>query len=99
MHIKKRKCPTCGISFVPKSEKNIFHNRRCFKKNYYHRKKAEELSNIKFPVFLCPNCGSKIALLFDPVKEYQKWAKFSCPHCSVLMISVCEKILTQDVPI
>ena len=97
--IKKRKCPTCGIFFLPKSDKNIFHNRRCFKKNYYYRKKTEKLSNIKFPVFLCPNCTKKIELSFDPVKEHHKWEQFSCPFCSILMISVWEELVTQDVSI
>ena len=96
--LNKITCKTCKKSFLTKNNKKIFCTRKCFKKNYYHRKKAEELSNIKFPVFLCPNCGKKIELNFDPVKDHRKWTKFSCPNCNVLMINVCEEIVVKDVP-
>lgn len=94
--MKKIKCKTCGNVFVPKSDKNIFCHRRCFKKDFYHRKKAEELNNIKFPSFKCPSCSVSIELTFDPVKEDRLWLNFSCPFCQVLMINVCEEITTQD---
>lgn len=99
MDIKKIICKTCKKSFLPKSERHIFCTRKCFKKDFYHRKKAEELSNKKFPIFLCPNCAIRIELDFDPVKEYRRWAKFSCPKCSVLMINVSDLIDTIDISI
>lgn len=92
-------CPTCNDQFLPKSEKNIYCKRACFKKAHYHRKKAEELSNIKFPAFICPNCFQRVELDFDPLKQDNKWLNFCCPHCSVLMINVWEEIVTQDVRI
>lgn len=95
----KIKCKTCGKRFLPKSEKNIFCERKCFKKDFYHRKKAEELQDKKFPVFLCPSCNKKIEIDFDPVIESLRWSYFSCPACNVLMINVSENIITQDVPI
>ena len=98
MHVVKIICKTCKKLFLPKSEKHIFCTRKCFKKDFYHRKKAEELSNKKFPTFICPNCQRIVELDFDPVKEQKKWANFSCPHCSVLFINVSEYISTQDVP-
>ena len=94
--IKKISCKTCSKSFFPKSEKNIFCSRRCFKKNYYHRKKAEELNNIKFPMFKCPSCKRNIELNFDPVLDDRRWLNFSCPFCKILLINVCEQIITQD---
>lgn len=93
----KKKCPTCGIIFLPKSPKNIYDRRICFKKAWYHRKKAEELKNKKFPVFLCPSCKRKITLDFDPVKSNRKWEQFVCPNCHILLINVKEFIITTDI--
>ena len=90
------KCKACKIVFMPKSERNIYCCRKCFKKAFYHRKKAEELSNIRFPIFLCPSCGRKIELDFDPIKNLSAWDGFSCPFCEVLMISVSDEIITQE---
>ena len=90
-------CPTCKEKFLPKSERNIYCCRRCFKKNHYERKRLEELNNKKFPIFFCPSCGKKIELDFDPIKDERKWAKFCCPSCSTLMINVWEEIKTQDI--
>lgn len=94
--LKQIPCKTCKKMFMPKSEKNVFCNRRCFKKDFYHRKKAEELNNIKFPIFLCPSCHRAIELTFDPVKDERLWMDFSCPFCRVLMINVWEEVVAQD---
>jgi hypothetical protein len=94
--LKKIPCKTCKKKFLPKSEKNVFCNRKCFKKDFYHRKKIEELNSIKFPTFKCPSCFRNIELTFDPVKDEKLWLGFSCPFCNILMISVCEKIVAQD---
>ena len=87
--LKKRKCPVCGISFIPKNKNNFFHNRKCFKKDYYRRK--EKLIKIKnFPVYICPNCGQRIKLDFDPAKKKNKWLEYRCPRCHTLKTKVCE---------
>lgn len=95
MKIKKI-CPTCGMEFISKSERNIYCCRQHFKKAYYHRKKAEELHEQKNPAFTCPACGQHIILDFDPINEPQKWTEYSCPGCNTLMISVSEEINTKD---
>ena len=93
-------CKTCKEEFTPKSERNIFCSRKCFKKDFYHRKKAEELISIKtFPCFICPSCGNKVQLEFDPVKEGQNWLDFVCPGCNTLMINVSDQISTDDISI
>lgn len=97
--LKERKCLTCKEKFIPKSEKNIFHSRQCFKRYYYHRKKAEELANLKFPTFKCPSCLNEVTLDFDPIKKPENWHQFICPYCSVLMINVSEKISAKDMSI
>ena len=92
----KIECKTCGKLFMPKSEKNRFCTRKCFKKDFYHRKKGEEISAGKFPRFTCPSCGQKITLDFDPAKDTFRWLHYSCPGCNTLMINVSEEIVTQD---
>ena len=92
----KCKNVSCGIEFMPKSERNVFCSRKCFKKDFYHRKKAEELSNLKFPAFTCPECGQKITLDFDPSEDTIRWLKYQCPGCNTLMITVSDSIETQD---
>lgn len=97
MHrLVKIKCTECGKMFLPKSERNIFSSRKCFKQNYYRRKKLEELTNIKFPIFQCPNCKSKIELKFDPIDEDSRWLDFRCPFCSILLVSVVDSILSKE---
>lgn len=92
-------CQACKKSFLPKSEKNIFCSRKCFKKAYYHRMKGEEIADLKkFPTFLCPSCGTSITLDFDPVKNSQKWLHYSCPGCNTMMINVSDLINTKDSP-
>ena len=97
--LKPIKCPTCGDIFTPKSERNIYCKRSCFKKAFYHRKKAEELNACHFPFFTCPNCDQSIRLDFDPVKENMRWLGYQCPGCNTLMINITEEILTGDHPI
>ena len=92
----KINCPTCNKPFMPKSERNKYCKRSCFKKAFYHRKKAEELSACHFPFFTCPSCGQEIRLPFDPVKENMKWLDYACPGCNTLMINVSEDIVTRD---
>ena len=100
MKFPKRICKTCGEEFMPSSEKNVFCSRKCFKKDYYHRKKAEELiSRSIFPIFKCPSCKQIINLDFNPVVDAYKWSHFICPGCNTLMINVSDGIITDDSPI
>jgi hypothetical protein len=88
--------PGCTNTFSPRKQNHHFCSRKCFKKEYYYRKKAEELANKKFPVFTCPSCDTEITLDFDPVKESIRWLNFLCPHCNVLMINVSDSIITKE---
>ncbi len=81
---------------MPKSERNKFCCRSCFKKDFYHRKKAEELNARKTPSFKCPLCDQYIILPFDPVIYAEKWTNYKCPGCNTLMITVTEEIRAQD---
>jgi hypothetical protein len=90
------KCLTCGETFTPKSERNTYCKRSCFKKAFYHRKKAEELSACHFPFFTCPECRQAIRLDFDPTVDTMRWLEYKCPGCYVLMINVSEQISTKD---
>ena len=94
--IVKIRCKMCHIFFLPKSQKNIYCKRSCFKKAFYHRKKTEELNNIKFPIFKCPSCSRNIELGFDPLREDNRWLDFKCPFCNVLMVCVWDEICAQD---
>ena len=94
----KRRCLTCHKWFIPKSDKNIYCERICFKKANYKKMKGEELLNAKkFPVFRCPSCDTVIELDFNPIKKSRKWLKFKCPGCNVLMISVVDFVVTEEV--
>lgn len=92
----KIKCPGCGKIFIQRNKKKEFCQRRCFKKVYYHRKKAQELVANKHAIFNCPRCDNKIMLEFDPVKKPYLWLHFVCPGCNTLMINVTEFITTAD---
>ena len=92
----KRLCKTCGNEFQPKCEINVFCSRRCFKKNYYHRKKAEEINAQTFPIFICSVCKEEIVLKFDPTKNSFKWIHFVCPKCIICILDVSEDIITYS---
>lgn len=94
----KIECKTCKKKFLPKSERNVFCTRKCFKKDFYHRKKELE-NDSKFPIFVCPSCKHRIELDFDPVKYLKRWEHFACPFCNILMINITEYIITQDLSI
>jgi len=87
----------CGKEFQPKSPKNRFCCRKCFKKEYLSRIKPKE--KISFPQFKCSKCGQHIKLNFHPEKDTTKWLKYRCLGCDTLFIDVCEEILADDVPI
>jgi hypothetical protein len=94
--LEKRICRTCGQEFMPKCDINVFCSRRCFKKDYYHRKKGEEINAKIFPDFNCPNCGQHITLDFNPVLEPMRWLHYTCCGCNTLMINVSDEIVTHD---
>lgn len=94
---KKIPCKTCGHNFTPKSSKNIYCSRKCFKKDYYRNKRVNNVK--KFPVFICKGCQSKFVLDFDPVKKSNKWLGFKCPNCNALTINVSENVIMQDKPL
>jgi hypothetical protein len=91
-------CTTCKTVFMPKSEKNKYCTRKCFKKDNYHKKKAEELTRIRFPSFLCPSCEQRITLDFDPVIESLRWLHYECPGCDALMLDVSDEIVPSLPP-
>jgi len=97
--LKTIPCKTCGINFLPKSPKNVYCKRTCFKKAYYNHKKIVDQNAKKYPSFICPSCGKKVDLDFDPLVNDLKWSRFECPFCCTLMISVCEYISTEDTKI
>ena len=92
--LKIIKCKTCKKKFTPKSHRNKFCCRACFKKDFSERVKKE--SPRGFPCFDCPVCGQRIKLDFDPILNSTKWLSFSCPGCNMLMINVYEFITTED---
>ena len=72
----------CGNEFVPKKGNQMFCSRKCFKKEYYQRKKEEE-KNPKFPVYRCPDCGFIEELDFNPVDDIDRWLGYMCPNCGM----------------
>lgn len=98
MHFEKREiiCKTCKQSFLPKSSRNIFCCRKCFKMDFSTRIPE---GGSKFPTFNCHNCNEKIQLDFDPAVKTSHWLQFRCPGCNILMINVWEEIKTEDIPL
>lgn len=84
MHMYTRICPVCGKPFSPKTYRHIFCHRRCFKLDYRKRMKEEH-----FPVFNCPNCGTKTELDFSPQKNESIWEKYKCPICGYNNLEDC----------
>lgn len=75
----ERICKHCNKSFYAGKVKQFFCSRKCFKQNYYHLKRIEDLN--KFPVYKCPKCNNVTALTFDPSKKTRDWVNFKCPWC------------------
>lgn len=66
-------CPTCGIEFQKKTERQIYCKRKCFKKAYRKRNKYSDR-----PSFNCTECKKKTKLTFFPITSSAKWALFKC---------------------
>ncbi len=76
----ERSCKNCGSKFFAKKHKQLFCSRRCFKQDYFKKKKAEFEG--KFPAYKCSKCLKSTNLNFDPVQNTLRWAEFKCPHCN-----------------
>lgn len=44
-------------------------------------REIESNENEKYPEYRCGGCNKMVPLGFNPVKEYNKWASFTCPEC------------------
>lgn len=77
-----RTCKICGKPFVAIKTTQFFHNRKCFKKDYYERTKAhiKEIEK-SYPYKKCGYCEETAQLDFDPIKNEQKFNAWACPHC------------------
>lgn len=75
----ERSCKNCGSKFFAKKYKQLFCSRKCFKQDYFKKKKSE--FDGKFPSFKCSKCLKNTNLNFDPVSDLHKWSQFKCPHC------------------
>jgi hypothetical protein len=81
-----RTCKICGGDFSAIKTTQFFCSRKCFKKDYYIRTRAniqEKESKPSFPIKKCGFCENSSQLNFDPVKNYDKFNAWNCPHCGV----------------
>ncbi len=65
--------------FFATKEKQLYCSKSCFKKEYFRKKKLE--GKDKFPIYICRECGKKVELSFDPLREPNFWDAFKCPFC------------------
>jgi len=72
-----KRCLQCGGIFKPVKKRHYFCCTECKRKYYY----INVENSTEFPVFSCPHCKFSIKLDFYPLKELEKWAKFTCPEC------------------
>jgi len=81
-----RTCKVCGNEFIAIKTTQFFCRRKCFKRDFYLRKKAEiqdEDQHPSFPIKKCSYCEERSQLTFDPMKDRDKFDSWSCPHCGV----------------
>lgn len=79
-----RNCKVCNKKFTAIKSTQWFCQRKCFKRDYYLRKKeelAEDVRRPKYPSMNCAVCHIKSELDFDPVKNPKKFEEHKCPHC------------------
>jgi len=75
-------CKTCEKEFTAIKTTQYFCSRKCFRKDYHHRKREEELNRpFKFPAFHCQECGRRSLLEFDPAKDMELFDAYRCPYC------------------
>lgn len=81
-----RTCKICGGYFSAIKVTQFFCSRKCFKKDYYIRTRAEiqeRESRPTFPTKKCGFCENSSQLNFDPIKNREKFNAWNCPHCGV----------------
>jgi hypothetical protein len=76
-----RGCKTCEVQFEAIKETQFFCSRKCFRKDYYARKKLEAKVERPFPNYNCGNCGRISPLDFDPLKSPLLFEAYMCPFC------------------
>lgn len=82
----KRTCKVCGENFLAIKVTQFFCRRKCFKRDYYQRKKGsiqQEEQHPAYPIKKCNFCGVVSHLTFDPIlfpKLFNNWA---CDACGV----------------
>ena len=78
----QKSCKTCGKEFTAIKTTQYFCSRKCFRKDYHHRKREEEANRpIKFPAYTCQDCGRRSILDFDPLDSIEKLDTYNCPYC------------------
>jgi hypothetical protein len=76
-----RACKTCEVFFQAIKETQFFCSRKCFRKDYYARKRIENKRERPFPDYGCENCGRRSPLSFDPLKSPLLFEAYECPFC------------------
>jgi len=77
--IKQKICLGCGILFTPNTPHQKFHTRQCYMKNFRQKIKAQENA---IPKWICPKCGHRTVLKFQPKLNEILWREFRCPVCN-----------------
>lgn len=80
----ERNCKVCTKKFTAIKSTQWFCQRKCFKRDYYLRKKeemAEEVRRPKYPSMNCSVCNMRSELDFDPVRYPKRFEEHKCPHC------------------
>lgn len=81
-----RTCKICGGDFSAIKVTQFFCSRKCFKRDYYLRTRAnqqDEEHHPNYPTKKCAYCEESSQLNFDPIKNKEKFNAWSCPHCGV----------------
>ena len=74
MKQKIKTCPFCKQKFRTQNPKKKFCSLYC----KMRQNNQEYYKKNKRPVFVCPNCGKKQVLNFNPLKEYKKLKALTC---------------------
>lgn len=80
------KCKVCEKAFVAIKHTQLFCSRKCFKKDYAARKRAEALvenARVKQHFYACGVCERRSELGFNPLKSQQQFADYICPFCGI----------------
>jgi hypothetical protein len=82
MRVEKN-CEICNRSFIAIRENQHYCQRKCFKKAYYARRRAEDALKPKFPLISCQYCHNVFRMPFDPIKCPQQYNLWRCPSCEI----------------